>query len=793
MNLASAFDRPRLDRLLAGLEHVPLAVVVAGAGYGKTTAAHLFLRHARHPVAWVPLTLGDAEAAWEKLCAALAGPAPAAANALRLLGLPRGERAVARGVAALRANLRGPLVVVFDDYHLLPAASPLHAFLDALAFETVPGLRLLLLSRVRPPIRIATLVSKGHCLVVNAAALAFDEAETAGYLASRGLRLAPRAVARIRHDTRGWISAIYLLGEGVRQGNPAAGRADIAALFEENLLAPLPPEERTLLSRVSEFDRFPVEMAVEALGSARIGGLLERLVAENAFVTREDEDLYSFHPLFREVLAARRPHDDEQRSILRRAGLWYLRRADRRYPYTIDLFERAGCRDDLLAELDKPRPIRFYHDDVSAVLRLARSLPESIALRHPGAALQFVFFLFLYGTPADAVLARRLADRLERAVAAGRSPRRNRVLGEIKIIRAIVGQSSDVPGDLATAAHLLGGRDSCILRASHPFTFGLPMLLDCEFTAPGALDATVARCSQNAWERVADGFGRGSESLVRAEAALLRGDFASVEPAAHEAIAAAALKRQYFIVASACFTLLWTALRKGDVLRAERERAQLHEILPEALADPEVPKISIAMLRQAILLADGFFAVETGRRDEVPDALWEAEPSGRMLSGLGVPLALAARAAFRFGDPARAAALCLSLERLPVQSQVARLSALVTLALARERLDGPGAGREALATARREARQDGLEPLVDSFVAGAASVAAAEPPPVVSLSTREREVLTLAARGLAQKAIATKLGVGPTTVKAHLIHAYAKLGAKNRVQAIRVAEAKGVL
>ena len=38
----------------------------------------------------------------------------------------------------------------------------------------------------------------------------------------------------------------------------------------------------------------------------------------------------------------------------------------------------------------------------------------------------------------------------------------------------------------------------------------------------GELDAAVDRCQYNPYELVADGFGRGSEQLVLAEAALLR-------------------------------------------------------------------------------------------------------------------------------------------------------------------------------------------------------------------------------------------------------------------------------
>ena len=53
------------------------------------------------------------------------------------------------------------------------------------------------------------------------------------------------------------------------------------------------------------------------------------------------------------------------------------------------------------------------------------------------------------------------------------------------------------------------------------------------------------------------------------------------------------------------------------------------------------------------------------------------------------------------------------------------------------------------------------------------------------LSARERDVAHLAARGLADKEIARRLGISPTTVRTHIDHAYRKLGINNRVALAR--------
>jgi DNA-binding NarL/FixJ family response regulator len=61
--------------------------------------------------------------------------------------------------------------------------------------------------------------------------------------------------------------------------------------------------------------------------------------------------------------------------------------------------------------------------------------------------------------------------------------------------------------------------------------------------------------------------------------------------------------------------------------------------------------------------------------------------------------------------------------------------------------------------------------------------------PIEKLSTREREVLELAAAGLQNREIAERLMISSNTVKFHLRAIYARLGVRNRVQAMHAVRA----
>ncbi len=72
-------------------------------------------------------------------------------------------------------------------------------------------------------------------------------------------------------------------------------------------------------------------------------------------------------------------------------------------------------------------------------------------------------------------------------------------------------------------------------------------------------------------------------------------------------------------------------------------------------------------------------------------------------------------------------------------------------------------------------------------------LAMSETPPRAILIERERDVLTLAARGLTNKAIGFQLSISDRTVQGHLANVYEKLGAASRTEAVTRAVMFGLI
>ena len=100
-----------------------------------------------------------------------------------------------------------------------------------------------------------------------------------------------------------------------------------------------------------------------------------------------------------------------------------------------------------------------------------------------------------------------------------------------------------------------------------------------------------------------------------------------------------------------------------------------------------------------------------------------------------------------------------------------------------------GEEREALLEELRASEAD----LAESYRQLLADTAIGTAPVDSPLSARETEVLELVARGYTNRDISRRLFISPATVKTHMEHVLAKLGATTRTQAVLLAHRAGLL
>ena len=283
-----AVSRPRLHtRLLAG-SACRLTVVVAPAGWGKTT---LLSQWAHDPaesrgIIWVSLdeTDDDPIRFWTYVLTALqrgvSGLGDGLLGALCTPGLDPVDLALPALLNDLN-TLDTEHVLVLDDYHLLQHPG-IHESVEFFIGYLPPALRVVIAGRWDPPLPLARLRARGELNEIRAADLGFSLTETGDLLSAVGYTSVDEStVTTLWEHTEGWAAALQLAALTVRaHGIPAVvptigvhDRHTLDYLMSE-VIDRLLPDQRELLVRTSVLERLSGPLCDYVLGRAGSAGLL---------------------------------------------------------------------------------------------------------------------------------------------------------------------------------------------------------------------------------------------------------------------------------------------------------------------------------------------------------------------------------------------------------------------------------------------------------------------------------------------------------------------------------------
>jgi ATP/maltotriose-dependent transcriptional regulator MalT/DNA-binding SARP family transcriptional activator len=325
-------SRARLiERLHANLK-LPVTLVTANAGSGKTTLVADFLRKQEQPFVWYQLDRTDADPSVflgylaYGIQQRVAGFGDSLFAYLQQAGelAEQSDRAVDVLLNEILEHVEQQLIIVLDDYHHLGAQTPVHALVDRLIAYLPDVVHLIIVSRDIPPLTLARLRSQHSLTLIDRADLLFTDEETQDLLRKVfGLALTPEQLREYGERTHGWITALQLVRQ-VAQRQAATGinqdktpdplavlrqsERDIFEYFAEEVLAAETPETQQFLTRMALLDRIDVETCARLYPDVQCSVALPALERGNVFMTVASDargEEYRLHPLFQSFLRRR--------------------------------------------------------------------------------------------------------------------------------------------------------------------------------------------------------------------------------------------------------------------------------------------------------------------------------------------------------------------------------------------------------------------------------------------------------------------------------------------------------
>jgi LuxR family transcriptional regulator, maltose regulon positive regulatory protein len=335
--------RERLLRRLLDARDVPVALMVAPAGYGKSTLLSQWSVRDDRAFAWVTLDPSDNDPRnlLSAIALALHAVEPVGWEVFEALASDRrdGSTVALQRLARSLGRRELSAVLVLDNLDLLRTPES-RRVVAAICNVAGRGLQLALASRADAALPVGRLRAHGSSVELRTPDLAMTRSEASMLLQLAAVDLAPEKVLTLARRTEGWPAGLYLAALALREQcgdrpDPEEFAGDdrfVSEYIREELLAGLAPAELEFLTRTSILDRLSASVCDAILGRRDSAGMLARLARSNVLLVPLDrrDSCYRYHGLFVEALRAelRRREPGQDVELHRRASAWFAATGD---------------------------------------------------------------------------------------------------------------------------------------------------------------------------------------------------------------------------------------------------------------------------------------------------------------------------------------------------------------------------------------------------------------------------------------------------------------------------------
>ena len=330
-------ERQRLTDMLTGWLSKKLILVIAPAGFGKSTLISQWRDSLLDEQVLCPwLSLDDNDFDGRQFLSYFTLSLAAAGFELDELevGAKNGfadssERVILRRLISEIELNDTPCVMVLDDYHRV-CSPQIDGLLKQLIKETPSSFSILLNSRLVPDIDCATLIASGVAVELGPDRLRLTKDEA---MQAVGSGVVDNVFSAIYEKTEGWPVAVQLarLGSGSLNtfpvSAPGSPNSFIASYLTEQVVNSLEDEAKQFLLSTSVFGRFSADLLNYVFEKPDVWANMEKLNQLSAFIIPMDQEgtWFRYHHLFSEYLfeTLRKSNWDRVRHLCSRASDWH--------------------------------------------------------------------------------------------------------------------------------------------------------------------------------------------------------------------------------------------------------------------------------------------------------------------------------------------------------------------------------------------------------------------------------------------------------------------------------------
>ena len=408
---------------------VPVATVVAPAGYGKTTLLARWAEADSRPFAWVALDGRDEDAlVFLRYIAAAIHRVETLPSAVfdALSGPGRtGQATRVMRVGAALAAVDRPLVLVLDDLHTVTRPSCLEVLAELVTYVPAGSL-IAVTSREEPALPIARWRMQGRVHEIGVADLRLDEQEADQLLRAAGVELEAGELSELSERTEGWPAGLYLAALSIQAGGTGAASVGsfsgddrfVSDYFRFELLSRLPAADAQFLTHTSILERMCGELCDAVLETTGSAHTLQTFERANGFIVGLDGrgEWYRYHHLFGQLLRTEFEHSEPDivPALNARAMAWCL--ANELPEQALVYAHAAGDTRAVAGLVDALLLAAYYDGRMETAEEWLSWFGEDEFADYPALAVYGAWFRALTGRPEEAERWLALADGATSAI-----------------------------------------------------------------------------------------------------------------------------------------------------------------------------------------------------------------------------------------------------------------------------------------------------------------------------------------------------------------------------------------
>ncbi len=631
------FFSDKLRKQLEQISHHPLTIVEAPSGFGKTTAVREYLKENLPQDTgeyWYTCLGEPSSTAWRGICSLIANADKNKAEVLKSLEMPTIETLIYMTEIIKDIRCSKETYLVIDNYQLISCDIP-YELLSVLSMHGSRSLHIIIITQQIRANRLLTFHNV-DIHTIHASAFFFSREGVASLFRMEGLRLTELELEQVYIGTEGWVSAIRLQIINYQENGTFERNFGIEQLVENAIWNRLEPLEKELLLSVSVMDSFTAQQAAIMLDRETLPESLEDMLKNNDFIRYyPDKNIYTIHSILQDYLKNRFYHNQSEefkRRVFGLAGQSYAIQAQ--YYPAAQLFYKIGDYDAILSA---PFTWEYLSNQkekkiLEFIVELVEKCPEDTLRRYPFALLSFCYQLYLGGYREAYRKLCRLVETAAGEQADFNPGEIRRIRGELAMVWAL-----DAYNDInkmhqfhEAAWDIL--KEPTSQRYEGPMTFGSASVLYMFHRKAGNLEGELKDMDEYlpCYNRLTRGHGAGADSVMRAEALLMRGKDNEAEILCYKALYDAQNNQQISISICAELVLARMAIMRGST---DNYLTAIQNIQDYAAKSPLL--YVLRMVDYSISLLN----LVLGIRDNVAAWLYDMENIKKVLYTPAVPFA----------------------------------------------------------------------------------------------------------------------------------------------------------